>query len=232
VANGNTSSSNIGRVGGSNAIFHNGTESWVAFSMRLDPSVYAFCGTECSVDGDGGLNTQLKQLGSCGTPAGGVASLLNLSTNQVQIRFRNSAEIGCGNATMKTLWTVPIQRGRWIKVLHHVGWCPRDNDVRCYYATWTDTDGDSTTTLRPTEPGSDGLSKPLVRVGDEVRIVTHTMKDGDGVDHVSYCKSHPCVHPRSGTYRDERVSGDSAMNIDGWTIATSRAAAVANAFGQ
>ena len=90
----NTSSSNIDRVGGSRVLFHNGTESWIAQQIMLDPNVYAFCETECPLDYDGGLVQQLKQTGACGTPANGIVTR-DLPGVGVVPEHRNSAENDC-----------------------------------------------------------------------------------------------------------------------------------------
>jgi hypothetical protein len=214
----NTSSSNIDRVGGSRVLFHNGTESWIAQQIMLDPRVYAFCGTECPFDYDGGLVQQLKQTGSCGTPANGIVTR-NLPGVGVVLEHRNSAENDCGNATMKSLWRVPVRRGAWIRILQHVRWSPDPGTG--YIATWING--------RPVEPSLAGASKRITRTGDEVRIHTWTLKDGPGVDRLRQCRSHPCAHLRNGVYRDATVRGDSVVYVDGTTVARTRAAAEAGA---
>jgi hypothetical protein len=212
----NTSSRNIDRVGGSRVLFQNGTESWIAQQIMLDPRVYAFCGTECSLDYDGGLVQQLKQTGSCGTPANGIVTR-DLPGVGVVLEHRNSAENDCGNATMKSLWRVPVRRGAWIRILQHVRWSTDPGTG--YIATWING--------RPVQPSLQGTSKRVTREGDEVRIHTWTLKDGSGVDHLRQCKSHPCAHLRTGVYRDETVRGDSIVYVDGTTVAATRAAAEA-----
>ena len=137
------------------------------------PNVYAFCGTECALDYDGGLVQQLKQTGSCGTPANGIVAR-DLPRVGVVLEHRNSAENDCGNATMKTLWRVPIRRGAWVRILQHVRWST-DRDTG-YIATWING--------RPVQPSRDGAKKRVTRPGDEVRIHTWTLKDGPGVDRV------------------------------------------------
>jgi polysaccharide lyase-like protein len=210
----NTGSSDIDRVGGSRVLFQNGTESWIAQQIMLDPNVYAFCGSECPLDGDGGLVQQLKQTGSCGTPANGIVAR-DLPRVGVVLEHRNSAENDCGNATMKSLWRVPIRRGAWIRILQHVRWST-DPDTG-YIATWING--------RPVHPSQAGDSKRITRPGDEVRIHTWTLKDGPGVDRLRQCKSHPCAHLRNGVYRNSTVSGDSVVYVDGTTVAETRAAA-------
>ena len=110
AGDGEHGSSDIDRVGGSRVLFQNGTESWIAQQIMLDPDVFAFCGTECALDYDGGLVQQLKQTGACGTPANGIVAR-DLPGVGVVLEHRNSAENDCGNATMKSLWRVPIRRG-------------------------------------------------------------------------------------------------------------------------
>jgi len=210
----NTSSRNIDRVGGSRVLFHNGTESWIAQQIMLDARTYAFCGTECALDYDGGLVQQLKQTGACGTPANGIVAR-NLPGVGVVLEHRNSAENDCGNATMKSLWRVPVTRGAWIRILQHVLWSPDPGTG--YIATWING--------RPVAPSLAGTSKRVSRSGDEIRIHTWTLKDGPGVDRLKQCRSHPCAHLRSGVYRDPKVSGSSVVYVDGTTVATTRAAA-------
>jgi hypothetical protein len=184
----------------------------------LDPKTFAFCGTECSLDGDGGLVQQLKQVGACGTPANGIVAR-NLPGEGVVLEHRNSAENDCGNAPMKSLWRVPVRRGKWIRILQHVNWS-LDED-QGYVATWING--------RPVEPSLDARRKQVTRIGDEIRIHTWTLKDGPSVDHISQCVSQPCAHLRTGVYRDRRVQGDSVVYVDGTTVAQSRAVAEAGA---
>ena len=211
---GNTSARNINRVGGSRVLFHNGTESWIAQQIMLDPNVYAFCGTECPLDHDGGLVQQLKQTGSCGTPANGIVTR-RLPADGVVLEHRNSAESDCGNATMKSLWRVPIRRGEWVRIVQHVRWSTDPGTG--YIATWING--------RPVQPSLQGTSKRVTRTGDEVRIHTWTLKDGPSVDRLRQCRSHPCAHLRNGVYRDSRVHGDSIVYVDGTTVAKTRVAA-------
>jgi hypothetical protein len=217
----NTGVSDINRVGGSRVLFQNGTESCIAEQIMLDKHTYSFCGTECSLDYDGGLVQQLKQTGACGTPANGIVTR-DLPGVGVVLEHRNSAENDCGNAPMKSLWRVPVRRGKWIKILQHVRWS-LDRDIG-YVATWING--------RPVQPSLDGNHKRIERVGDEVRIHTWTLKDGPGVDRLPMCKSYPCAHLRNGIYRDPRVSGDSVVYIDGTTVADTRTAAESGAFAR
>ncbi len=211
----NTAWDRIDRVGGSRVLFHNGTESWIAQQIMLHPQVFAFCGTECGLDYDGGLVQQLKQTGECGTPANGIVTR-NLPGIGVVLEHRNSAENDCGNAEMKSLWQVPVRRGRWIRILQHVRWST-DRDTG-YIATWING--------RPMEPALDGLERRVTRVGREVRIHTWTLKDGPGIERLPQCRSYPCAHLRNGIYRDSRVDGDSIVYVDGTAVAETRRAAV------
>jgi Polysaccharide lyase len=210
----NTASEDIDRVGGSRVLFQNGTESWISQEIMLDPDVYAFCGTQCALDYDGGLVQQLKQTGACGTPANGIV-VRDLPRVGVVFEHRNSAENDCGNATMKTLWRMPIRRGAWVRILQHVRWST-DADTG-YIATWING--------RAVQPSFDGNKKRVTRPGDEVRIHTWTLKDGPSVDRLRQCTSHPCAHLRNGVYRNPIVRGDSIVYVDGTTVATTRAAA-------
>ena len=214
----NTDAKNIDRVGGSRVLFQNGTESWIAQQIMLDPKVFAFCGTECALDYDGGLVQQLKQTGSCGTPANGIVAR-DLPRVGVVLEHRNSAENDCGNATMKSLWRVPIRRGAWVRILQHVRWSPDPGTG--YIATWING--------RPVQASLEGDSKRVTREGDEVRIHTWTLKDGPGVDRLRQCQSPPCAHLRTGVYRNPTVRGDSILYVDGTTVAKTRAAAEAGA---
>jgi hypothetical protein len=218
LAMANTKPAAIDRVGGPRVLFQNGTETWIAQQIMLDPKTFAFCGTECSLDYDGGLVQQLKQVGACGTPANGIVAR-DLPDTGVVLEHRNSAENDCGNDTMKSLWRVPVKRGRWIRILQHVNWS-LDEDTG-YIATWVNG--------RPVEPSLDGTRQRVTRFGDEVRIHTWTLKDGRGVDHVAQCISQPCAHLRNGVYRDSKVHGDSVVYVDGTTVAQTRAAAEAGA---
>jgi hypothetical protein len=210
----NTGASDIDRVGGSRVLFQNGTESWIAQQIMLDPQTFAFCGSECALDGDGGLVQQLKQTGSCGTPANGIV-VRNLPGRGVVLEHRNSAENDCGNATMKSLWRVPVRRGAWIRILQHVRWSTDPGTG--FIATWING--------RAVQPSLAGTSKRVTRSGDEVRIHTWTLKDGPEVDRLRQCKSHPCAHLRNGVYRNPIVNGDSVVYVDGTTVADTRAAA-------
>lgn len=214
----NTSSRNIDRVGGSRVLFQNGTESWIAQQIMLDRDDYAFCGTECPLDYDGGLVQQLKQTGSCGTPANGIVTR-DLPKVGVVLEHRNSAESDCGNATMKSLWRVPIRRGAWVRILQHVRWSTDPGTG--YIATWING--------RPVQPSLAGNSKRVTRANDEVRIHTWTLKQGPGVDRLRQCVSAPCAHLRNGVYRNSTVRGDSVVYVDGTTVAKTRAAAEAGA---
>jgi Polysaccharide lyase len=210
----NTSARNIDRVGGSRVLFQNGTESWIAQQIMLDRDEYAFCGKQCALDYDGGLVQQLKQTGSCGTPANGIVTR-DLPKVGVVLEHRNSAENDCGNATMKSLWRVPIRRGAWVAILQHVRWST-DRDTG-YIATWING--------RPVQPALAGRSKHVTRADGEVRIHTWTLKQGSGVDRLRQCQSPPCAHLRTGVYRNPAVRGDSVIYVDGTTVAKTRAAA-------
>ena len=184
----------------------------------MDPKTFAFCGTECGLDYDGGLVQQLKQIGACGTPANGIVAR-DIPGTGVVLEHRNSAENNCGNAEMKSLWRVPIQRGKWIRILQHVHWS-LDEDTG-YIATWING--------RAVEPSLDGERKEITRIGDEVRIHTWTLKDGRGVDHVVQCTPRSRARTCAAVCYRDSGEGDSVVYVDGTTVAQTRAVAEAGA---
>ena len=212
----NASSKNIDRVGGSRVLFQNGSESWIAQQIMLDPKVYSFCGTECPFDYDGGLVQQLKQTGACGTPANGIVTR-DLPGVGVVLEHRNSAENDCGNATMKSLWRVPVRRGAWIGILQHVRWSP-DPDTG-YIATWING--------RPVQPSLQGDSKRVTREGRRGPDPHVDVEGRSGGGPPAAVPLHPCAHLRNGVYRDATVRGDSIVYVDSKTVAATRAAAEA-----
>jgi hypothetical protein len=211
LENGNTSSSRLHE----RLLFHRGQEVWIAFQTYL-PVDFSFAedGAPVSFPNDGGLLMQLKQLGSCGTPALGIVS------GKATFAMRNSAGNTCESGSMKSLWTVPMVLGRWVRWLVHVKF---DTDPEAgFTATWYDPDGLG---LRPIVPRVD-LGKPV----EGNRIYTHTQKSP--TDHPSPAcpETDDCSHARIGIYRDPDVSGTSIVYHDGWTVARTRAAAEGNAF--
>ncbi len=220
ITQGNTSSSNLNTA----RLYNAGEELWIMHAFLI-PDQFAFCGTSCPFDYDGGLITQEKQLGSCGTPVLGIVSR-NMPTIGITIEQRNSAETDCGNATMKSLWRVSgLQRNRWIKVARKIKFSidPKVGFVE----TYIDTDGNSTNDFSPVPQSLDGNSKFVTRVAnpfggtDGYRIFTWTQKEGSSVDHPSQCLSARCSHQRWGVYRNPGVTGTSTMYTDSWAIGTS-----------
>ena len=157
LENGNTSSNRLHE----RILFHRGQDAWIAFQTYL-PTDFSFAGPgdPVSFPGDGGLLMQLKQLGSCGTPA------LGIVTGKAVFAMRNSAGNSCESGAMKSLWTVPMVLGRWVRWVVNVKFDP-DPEVG-YTATWYDPDGLG---LRPIVPRVD-LGKPV----EGNRIYTHTQK--------------------------------------------------------
>jgi hypothetical protein len=209
--NGNTSASRLHR----DILFHRGQEVWIAFQTYL-PVDFSFAsdGVPVSFPGDGGLLMQLKQLGSCGTPA------LGIVTGKGVYAMRNSAGNGCESGSMRSLWTVPMVLGRWVRWLVHVKF-HTDPEVG-YTQTWYDPDGLG---LRPIVPRLD-LGKPV----EGNRIYTHTQKSPTDHPDPACPPDDDCSHARIGIYRDADVSGTSVIYHDGWTVARTRAAAEGNAF--
>jgi hypothetical protein len=211
LENGNTSSNRLHE----RLLFHRGQEAWIAFQTYL-PVDFSFAagGVPVGFPNDGGLLMQLKQLGSCGTPA------LGIVTGKASFAMRNSAGNDCESGSMKSLWTVPMVLGRWVRWLVHVKF--DTNPEEGFTSTWYDPDGLG---LRPIVPRLD-LGKPV----EGNRIYTHTQKSP--TDHPSPAcpDTDDCSHARIGIYRDPDVSGTSVIYHDGWTVARTRAAAEGNAF--
>jgi polysaccharide lyase-like protein/predicted xylan-binding protein with Ca-dependent carbohydrate-binding module len=211
LENGNTSESRLDE----RILFHRGQTAWIAFQTYL-PADFSFAsdGAPVSFPGDGGLLMQLKQLGSCGTPA------LGIVTGKAVFAMRNSAQNGCESGSMRSLWTVPMVLGRWVRWLVQVKF--DTNPESGFTATWYDPDGLG---LRPIIPRVD-LGKPV----EGNRIYTHTQKSPTDHPDPACPASDDCSHARIGIYRDPDVSGTSVIYHDGWTVARTRAAAEANAF--
>jgi hypothetical protein len=209
--NGNTSENRLDQK----ILFHRGQEVWIAFQTYL-PTDFSFAadGAPVSFPNDGGLLMQLKQLGSCGTPA------LGIVTGKAVFAMRNSAGNGCESGAMKSLWTVPMVLGRWVRWLVHAKF---DTDPEAgFVATWYDPDGLG---LRPIVPRLD-LGKPV----EGNRIYTHTQKSPTDHPDPACPADDNCSHARIGIYRDPDVTGTSVIYNDGWTVARTRAAAEGNAF--
>lgn len=231
-AQGNASSSDLSPE----RLYNEGDTLWIAFAVYI-PDGFTFCSPSdsgCPTQGDGGLITQEKQLGSCGTPAGGIVAVRPDGTDSsIVLRQRNSAETDCGNATMKTLWQLPVQRNKWIKVIRKFHFQPTSAG---YIETYADTDGDAANNFTPVAPSNDGLSKPVTRVTnpfggiDGYRISTWTQKSGSSVDHPTACVSDQCSHQRIGIYRDPDVDGNSIVYHDSVVVGASVGDVVAVAF--
>ena len=209
--NGNTSASRLHHQ----MLFHEGQEVWIAFQTYL-PLDFSFAvdGAPVSFPNDGGLITQIKQLGSCGTPALGIVS------GRTVFALRNSAAAHCESGPMRSLWKVPMVLGRWVKWMHHIRFST-DPQVG-FIATWYDPDGLG---LRPIPPTLDFGHRVIGN-----RIYTHTQKAPTGHPDPACPADDVCSHARIGIYRDQDVSGTSVVYHDGWTVARTRAAAVGNAF--
>jgi hypothetical protein len=211
LENGNTESKRLHHQ----VLFHRGQEVWIAFQTFL-PLDFAFApdGAPVSFKNDGGLITQLKQLGSCGTPALGIVS------SRTVFALRNSAGNSCESGSMRSLWKVPMVLGRWVKWVQNVRF---DTDPdQGFIATWYDPDGLG---LRPITPVLDYGHRV---VGN--RIYTHTQKSPTDHPDPACPATDVCSHARIGIYRDPDVTGTSVIWHDGWTVAKTRSAAEANAF--
>jgi len=209
--NGNTSAKRLHYQ----MLFHDGQEAWIAFQtyLPLDFS-FADAGAPVSFPNDGGLIMQIKQLGSCGTPALGIVS------SRTVFALRNSAGAHCESGSMRSLWKVPMVMGRWVKWLQHIRFSTDPNVG--FVATWYDPDGLG---LRQIIPTLDFGHRVVAN-----RIYTHTQKSPTGHPDPACPPDDTCSHGRIGIYRDPDVSGTSVIYHDGWTVAKTRAAAVGNAF--
>ena len=209
--NGNTDAKRLA----SQMLFHDGQEAWIAFQTYL-PLDFSFApdGAPVSMKNDGGLIMQLKQLGSCGTPALGIVS------SRTVFALRNSAGATCESGPMRSLWRVPMVLGHWVKWLQHVRFSTDDSIG--FVETWYDPDGLG---LRQIIPVADFGNRV---VGN--RIYTHTQKSPTGHPDPACPADDTCSHARIGIYRDPDVQGTSVIYHDGWTVAKTRAAAEGNAF--
>jgi hypothetical protein len=202
---GNTSAANIRRVGGPLALFHQGDDLWIAFKYRLMPG-FAFApdGAPVSIKNDGGLIQQLKQLGSCGTPALGIVVTRDITA------VRNSARNYCESGAMRSVTSWPTRVGVTQHVLQHVRF-HTDPSIGLV-ETWADL--------------GDGAG--LVLRGS---VRTHTQKSP--TDHpAGACEeSTPCSHGRVGIYRDPDVTGRSIIRHDNFVVATTREEATSIAYG-
>ncbi len=209
--NGNTDSKRLAHQ----MLFHDGQEAWIAFQTYL-PLDFSFAtdGAPVSMKNDGGLITQLKQLGSCGTPALGIVS------SRTVFALRNSAGNTCESGPMRSLWRVPMVLGRWVKWVQHIRFSTDDRVG--FVASWYDPDGLG---LRAIEPTLDYGNRVVSN-----RIYTHTQKSPTGHPDPACPADDVCSHARIGIYRDPDVTGTSVIYHDGWTVAKTRAAAVGNAF--
>lgn len=193
---GNTSAANIRRVGGPRALFHQGDDLWIGFKYRLMPG-YPFApdGAPVSIKNDGGLIQQIKQLGSCGTPALGIVATRDI------MAVRNSAQNYCESGSMRSITTWPTRVGPTQYVLQRVIF-HTDPSIG-YVETWADI----------------GDGQGLVLRGS---ARTHTMKSP--TDHPSGAcdEPSPCSHFRVGIYRDPDVTGRAIIRQDNAVAATTR----------
>ena len=108
----------------------------------------------------------------------------------------------CGNSSATTRNGIPAVLGRWAKFTYHVKFSP--NDAVGYYEVFADTGDGVWQTLQP-------------------KTFAHTMKQNNGVAVRSGVQL--------GYYRCACGLGDAYIVHDGLTVATTRTAAEANAFG-
>lgn len=199
---GNTSASNIRRVGGPRALFHQGDDLYIGFKYRLMPG-FAFCTSCASVPNEGGLIQQIKQLGSCGTPALGVV----VTRTGAVVRNSDTADCSGGMHTI-TSWTGDPYRTNY--VLQRVVFSTNPSIGRV--DTYADVGDGNGMVLRGA-------------------VQTHTQKSP--TDHpAGACEeSTPCSHLRVGLYRNPNITGRSIIRQDNAVSATTRAEAEAVLYG-
>ncbi len=186
---GNTSASNYH---GPASIFHSGDDLVIHYAYYL-PTDYPFkpdC-SNVSICEDGGLILQLKQLGSCGTPA------LGLVATGRGMFIRNSDQNFCESGPMHSILAYPLILGQWVQVAVRVKFStdPAVGRIGLWYRT---------------NPGD------WVDVGN---VFTHTMKSPTDHPSTACPESTPCSHARIGIYRDPDVSGHAVAFFDGYWVA-------------
>jgi hypothetical protein len=203
---GNTSAANIRRVGGPAALFHLNDDLWIGFKYRLMPGfAFAPAGAPVGIAGDGGLIQQIKQLGSCGTPALGIVATKTVTA------VRNSAGNGCESGSMHSLQSWPTRVGTTQYVLQHIIFSTSDSAG--LVDTWADI--------------GDGAG--LLPRGAAVH--THTMKSPTDHPAGACDETTPCSHARVGIYRDPDVSGPSIIRHDNFVVSTTQSEAFGIMYG-
>jgi hypothetical protein len=212
---GNTSQSNIA-VG---KLYKEDETLWIAFAVYIPSPGFLWCGTQCSEDYDGGAVDQVKQLGSCGTPALAIPTYNYPDSRGLVLEQKNSATGGCESGTMLSLWRTSIEVNAWMKVLRRIHF---KNNSTGWIETWADTDGDAATAWTPVPASLSGLNKQREIVQTELgpveRIYTHTQKSP--TDHPSPAcpdSAIDCSHQRVGVYRGgatANITGDSTIYHD------------------
>lgn len=193
LSQGNTSASNIRRVGGARVLFHSGDQLIVHFAYKIPSTGFAFhpsC-SNVSICEDGGLIHQIKQLGSCGTPALGI-----VATGRGMF-VRNSAGNYCESGAMRSILSFPLVRDKWVQVAQLVKFST--DPAVGYYGLWTKVEDESW----------------VWRGG----VNTHTMKSPTDHPAGSCDEPTPCSHARIGIYRDPDVTGTSHAFFDGVWVA-------------
>jgi hypothetical protein len=210
-----------------NKPYQQGDDLWLSTAFYLPPG-FSFCGSSCpgSKPYDGGAITQEKQLGGCGNPVSTMA-VHSSSTGQIYLAQNNSPANVCADLSNPTvsLWEVPIETGRWIKILRHFKFS-YDATVG-FIESYVDADGNGTTTwdaIDTTQMTSQGLAKThsnataptdigYVSGGTPERIFTWTTKTTS--DQPAACSTPPCTHQRVGVYRNQNINGSSTIYHDG-----------------
>jgi hypothetical protein len=159
-------------------------------------------GAPVPVRNEGGLIQQIKQMGSCGTPALGILVARNV------MHVRNSAANYCESGSMRTITTWPTVVNTTQRVLQRVIFST-DPDIG-YIETWADT-------------GAGMVLRGAVH--------THTQKHPTD-NQTGVCDApDDCSHLRVGIYRDPDIQGRSIVRHDNVVAATTRAEAETILYG-
>lgn len=187
---GNTSNSNYK---GPASIFHDGDQLLIHFAVKTGTAYTAFAppGAPVGVPEEAGLIHQIKQLGSCGTPALGIVA------TRTEFVVRNSRENYCESGSMRTLQRWPRPDDKWVQIAQLVKFSTDPAVGR--YGIWSK------------DEGADWVWRGEHR--------THTMKSPTDHPSSSCPEATPCSHARIGFYRDPDVAGTSVGFWDAYWVA-------------
>lgn len=185
-----------------NKLFKNGDDIWIAMEFYL-PDTYPLNGSAQSA---GGGAWQLHTYGGCGINLGQGSSIGPDSTGipgQGKYRLRMIADETC-NTSYPSVYETTVRHNQWYKIMMHVKF---ENDKTGFFYQYFDK--------------NDGKGMQLVY--SCTSCVTNQYNTDDPNGDVGM-RSHIGLYPGS------TVVQDMDLYVAGYTVATSRAAAEANAF--